>query len=801
MHVRFGNRGFRVILALEFQKLLKDKKSLNMAPLQGAIPFSTFIFLFSFFLDLTYVNSLFIVIFAKVCLYIGLTSMIQQITNELIRTTRISYRFQGTNSGFKSYFSTKKLKSMVGIDPIIPFIQKIKSQFDKNSILTNEVPKGYLLVGHPGTGKTLLAKVIAGETEARLFPIVASEFFLAGSGIGTIRLREFFQEAKQNSPSIIFIDEIDSIGGVRNGSMGNIKSSQFIVESPSQLGLWKQNPSNWARSVASSHTVKSNPIITNEFLIQIDGFSQRNSVILIGATNFVHSLDKALLRPGRFDCIIKLNPPDKFLQINVFNLYLQEFDKLYIPPKSQITQKLSESIAYNMSDLARVASESSLKVLRDQTPVKMVQTLDHALMRTFFCRRFFFKSMYQYFNLGFEKTVESEYKNLRFRVNLNSQARVTFYNTGLKIDAEYSTRLFRDVLSDTPLVRNYKGPTCFPTNPASSHSSLREESCCSEGTTGKLGKLHTTGTESRRDSGSNNPLRGQTSGEGGEAFGSGSAKLNQNFKHKPSLRYIHIKRQKKQSSRPLTKETLHRNLSNILAGLVGQLYAEYSLSLLASPRNEHKPLRSGQRYNPPTNSLTDLEVVTRANTGSLCLRQFPRFAPIGEQGQHLALPTSIQYEKINNILIQAFHTYGMYKNTVGFGLDVSPKRNLTLNRFTFNLWSSFNYSRRSFHFQQHFRQSNVSFRSDYKQIWDGVQSSSFRKSVILKRFSLDSLSQAQNKESTLVQYHNHIFLTCFENSLSQNMTLLIVSNILRTFALERSYFKLIALYTALSFFP
>ena len=98
----------------------------------------------------------------------------------------------------------------------------------------------------------------------------------------------------------------------------NIKSSQFIVESPSQLGLWKQNPSNWVSSESpSSHRVKSNPIITNEFLIQMDGFSQRNSVILIGATNFVHSLDKALLRPGRFDCIIKLNPPDKFLQINM----------------------------------------------------------------------------------------------------------------------------------------------------------------------------------------------------------------------------------------------------------------------------------------------------------------------------------------------------------------------------------------------------------------------------------------------------------------------------------------------------
>jgi cell division protease FtsH len=363
-------------------KLLKDKKSLNM---NQFIPFSTFIFLFSFVLDLTYVNSLFIVIFAKVCLYLGLTSMIQQITNELIRTTRISYRFQGTNSGFKSYFSIKKLKSMVGIDPIVPFIQKIKAQFDKNSILTNEVPKGYLLVGQPGTGKTLLAKVIAGETEAKLFPIVASEFFLAGSGIGTIRLREFFQEAKQNSPSIIFIDEIDSIGGVRSGSMGNIKSSQFILESPSQLGLWKQNPSSFKCATHSrSHKVKSNPIITNEFLIQMDGFSQRNSVILIGATNFVHSLDKALLRPGRFDCIIKLNPPDKFLQINVFSLYLQNFDKLYIPPKSQIILKLSESVAYNMSDLARVASESSLKILRDQTPLKMVETLDHALMRTFF---------------------------------------------------------------------------------------------------------------------------------------------------------------------------------------------------------------------------------------------------------------------------------------------------------------------------------------------------------------------------------------------------------------------------------
>ena len=771
------------------------------------IPFSAFIFLFSFVLDLTYVNSLFIVIFAKVCLYLGLTSMIQQITNELIRTTRISYRFQGTNSGFKSYFSTKKLKSMVGIDPIIPFIQKIKAQFDKNSILTNEVPKGYLLVGQPGTGKTLLAKVIAGETEARLFPIVASEFFLAGSGIGTIRLREFFQEAKQNSPSIIFIDEIDSIGGVRSGSMGNIKSSQFIVESPSQLELWKQNPSGFKCATHhSSHKVKSNPIITNEFLIQIDGFSERNNVILIGATNFVHSLDKALLRPGRFDCIIKLNPPDKFLQINVFSLYLQEFDKLYIPPKSQITQKLSESVAYNMSDLARVASESSLKVLRDQTPVKMVKTLDHALMRTFFCRRFFFKSMYQYFNLGLEKTVESKYKNLRFRVNLNSQARVTFYNTGLKIDAEYSTRLFRDALSDTPLVHDYNGkytPTCFPANSPSSQLLFPNNSV------NKLGKEHTIGPDVPKEhqlSPSSHARVKDTRGKGlnncqqsREAFGFGSpsvlanSKLNQNCKYKPSLRYIHIKRQKKQSSRPLTKETLHRNLSNILAGLSGQLYAEYSLSLLSSRRNKIIDT-SMSRCSEGTSAFPKGEWP--------CVEKQMHVAPtnaifIGNKAQHIALPTSINYEKINNILIQAFYTYGMYKNTVGFGLDVSPKRNLTLNRFTFNLWSSFNYSRRSFHFQQHFRQSHVSFRSDYNQIWDGVQSSSFRKSVILKRFSLDSLSQAQNKESTLVQYHNHIFLTCFENSLSQNMTLLIVSNILKTFALERSYFKLIALYTSL----
>merc|ERR1712228_583227 len=105
------------------------------------------------------------------------------------------------------------------------------------------------------------------------------------------------------------------------------------------------------------------------------------------------------------------------------------------------------------------------------------------------------------------------------------------------------------------------------------------------------------------------------------------SKLNQNFKHKPSLRYIHIKRQKKQSSRPLTKETLHRNLSKILAGLSGQLYAEYSLSLLGSRRNKPE-----QRHNA---GFLEYAVVSSKQQGN--------------KRQHLALPTSIQYEKINNI--------------------------------------------------------------------------------------------------------------------------------------------------------
>src|SRR4051794_19827859 len=139
-----------------------------------------------------------------------------------------------------------------------------------------KVPKGLLLYGPPGTGKTLLAKAVAHESGANFFSASAASFVEMFAGLGAARIRKLFQEARKNAPAIIFIDELDAVGQARSGHSFNREQDQTL----------------------------------NQLLVELDGFGPRDQVVVMAASNRLQDLDQALLRPGRFDRQILIQPPD-----------------------------------------------------------------------------------------------------------------------------------------------------------------------------------------------------------------------------------------------------------------------------------------------------------------------------------------------------------------------------------------------------------------------------------------------------------------------------------------------------------
>mmetsp|Transcript_6803 Transcript_6803/g.11277 ORF Transcript_6803/g.11277 Transcript_6803/m.11277 type:complete len:686 (-) Transcript_6803:136-2193(-) len=152
-----------------------------------------------------------------------------------------------------------------------------------------QIPRGVILDGPPGTGKTLLAKAVAGEAGVPFIAISGSEFVEMFVGVGASRVRDIFGQAKKNAPCIIFIDEIDAVGGTRK------------LKDQSALKM-----------------------TLNELLVQLDGFDENNGIIVIGATNFMESLDTALLRPGRFDKHVSVPLPDVGGRKEILELYAQK---------------------------------------------------------------------------------------------------------------------------------------------------------------------------------------------------------------------------------------------------------------------------------------------------------------------------------------------------------------------------------------------------------------------------------------------------------------------------------------------
>ena len=161
------------------------------------------------------------------------------------------------------------------MEEIVDFLKDPK----KYTRLGGSPPKGVLLIGAPGTGKTLLAKAVAGEAEVPFFSMSAAEFVEMIVGVGAARVRDLFKQARENAPAIIFIDELDAIGRARGQmAMGGTSEQEQTL---------------------------------NQILTEMDGFSGREGIIVLAATNQPDVLDKALLRPGRFDRRVVVNLPDK----------------------------------------------------------------------------------------------------------------------------------------------------------------------------------------------------------------------------------------------------------------------------------------------------------------------------------------------------------------------------------------------------------------------------------------------------------------------------------------------------------
>lgn len=193
-----------------------------------------------------------------------------------------------------------------------------------------KIPKGILLVGAPGTGKTLMAKAVAGEAGVPFFSLSGSEFIEMFVGVGASRVRDLFQRAKEKAPSIVFIDEIDTIGRTRS----KVLSVQANDERDSTL---------------------------NQLLSEMDGFDSNTGIIVLAATNRADILDPALLRPGRFDRRIHLDFPNKKERLDIFKVHLKP---LLLDKTINIDFLASQTPGFSGADIANVCNEAALIAVR-----------------------------------------------------------------------------------------------------------------------------------------------------------------------------------------------------------------------------------------------------------------------------------------------------------------------------------------------------------------------------------------------------------------------------------------------------
>lgn len=204
-----------------------------------------------------------------------------------------------------------------------------------------EVPHGVLLMGPPGTGKTLLARALAGEAGVPFFSISASEFIEMFVGVGASRVRELFREAKRQAPSIIFIDELDSVGRVRGAGLGG------------------------------GHDEREQTL--NQILAEMDGFAGHEVVIVLGATNRPDVLDPALLRPGRFDRHISLDLPDPKARLAILKVHTR---RVPLAQDAALDTVAAGTPGFSGADLKNLVNEAAMRAARQQRDSVTMEDFD-----------------------------------------------------------------------------------------------------------------------------------------------------------------------------------------------------------------------------------------------------------------------------------------------------------------------------------------------------------------------------------------------------------------------------------------
>ena len=233
---------------------------------------------------------------------------------------------KSTNKTFKDVAGLQEAK--IEIQEIVEFLKQPKKYTD----LGAKIPKGALLVGPPGTGKTLLAKAVAGEAQVPFFALSGSDFVEMFVGVGASRVRDLFKQAKEKSPSIIFIDEIDAIGRARG------KNNGF-----------------------GSNDERENTL--NQLLTEMDGFETNSGVIILAATNRADVLDGALLRAGRFDRQIYVDMPDVNERKEIFEVHLKP---IKIDEKIDVDFLSKQTPGFSGADIANLCNEAALIAARQK---------------------------------------------------------------------------------------------------------------------------------------------------------------------------------------------------------------------------------------------------------------------------------------------------------------------------------------------------------------------------------------------------------------------------------------------------
>lgn len=228
------------------------------------------------------------------------------------------------------------------LQEVTEFLKNPKKYHDMGA----RIPRGILLVGHPGTGKTLLAKAVAGEANVPFFSISGSDFVEMFVGVGASRVRDLFAEAKVHSPCIVFIDELDAVGRHRGAGVGG------------------------------GHDEREQTL--NQLLVEMDGFEDRQSVIVMAATNRVDILDPALLRPGRFDRQIVVGSPDIGAREKILELHAK---KKPFAPNVDFKVIAKNTAGFSGADLENMINEATILATRKNKKIVDMDDVEEAMVK------------------------------------------------------------------------------------------------------------------------------------------------------------------------------------------------------------------------------------------------------------------------------------------------------------------------------------------------------------------------------------------------------------------------------------